>query len=114
MQTSPLDHIEALYSKSKEYAETQVELLRLKAIDKASSMIANLATRLIYLLVFLIGLFTLNIALGFWLGALLGKVYYGFLCLSAFYFIVGFILYAIRKKSIRNPLRDSLIDKFDN
>ena len=110
---SPLDNIEALYDKSKEYVETHMELLRLKAIDKASTMVSSLATRLIYLVVFLIGLFLLNMALGFWLGELLGKVYYGFFCLAAFYFIVGLILFAIRKNSIGNPIRNALIDKFD-
>ena len=110
---SPLDNIEALYDKSKEYVETQMELLRLKAIDKASTMVSSLATRLIYILVFLIGLFLLNMALGFWLGELLGKVYYGFFCLAAFYFIVGLIIFAIRKNSIGNPIRNALIDKFD-
>ena len=110
---SPLDNIEALYEKTKDYVETQMELIRLKSIDKASTMISSLATRLIYLAVFLIGLFLLNIALGFWLGELFGKVYYGFFCLAAFYFIVGLIVFAIRKNSIGNPIRNALIDKFD-
>lgn len=110
---SPLDNIEALYDKSKEYMETQMELFRLKAINKSTTMISSLATRLIYITVFLIGLFLLNIALGFWLGELLGKVYYGFFCLAAFYFIVGLIIFAIRKNSIGNPIRNALIDKFD-
>jgi hypothetical protein len=110
---SPLDNIEALYDKSKEYAETQMELFRLKAIDKASTMISSLASRLIYIVIFLIGLFLLNIALGFWLGEIFGKVYYGFFCLAAFYFIVGLIVFAISKNSIGNPIRNALIDKFD-
>lgn len=110
---SPLDNIEALYEKTKDYVETQMELLRLKSIDKASTMISSLATQLIFLLICLIGLFLLNIGLGFWLGDLLGKVYYGFFCLAAFYFIVGLIIYAVRKNKIANPIRNALIDKFD-
>lgn len=110
---SPLDNIEALYDKSREYAETQMEIIRLKAIDKASTMISSLATKIIYITVFLMGLFLLNLALGFWLGELLGKVYYGFFALAAFYFIVGIIIFAISKNSIGNPIRNALIDKFD-
>lgn len=110
---SPLDNIEALFDKSKEYMETQMEILRLKAIDKSTAMISSLATRLIYITIFMIALFLLNIALGFWLGEILGKVYYGFFCLAAFYFIVGLIIFAIRKNSVGNPIRNALIDKFD-
>ena len=110
---SPIDNIEALYDKSKDYVETQMELLRLKAIDKASTLISSLASQIIFLVFMLIGLSLLNIALGFWLGDLLGKVYYGFFALAAFYFIVGLIIYAVRKNSIDNPIRNALIDKFD-
>ena len=110
---SPIDNIEALYDKSKEYVETQMELLRLKAIDKASTMISSLASQLIFIIFMLIGLSLFNLALGYWLGELLGKVYYGFFALAAFYFIVGLIIYAVRKNSIGNPIRNALIDKFD-
>lgn len=110
---SPIDNIEALYDKSKDYVETQMELFRLKAIDKASTMISSLASQLIFLALILIGLTLLNLGLGFWLGELLGKVYYGFFALAAFYFIVGLIVFAIRKNSIGNPIRNALIDKFD-
>ena len=94
--------------------DTRLELLRLKSIKKSSDLLSTLATKLIYCVVFAVFFLFFNIAVGLWLGECLGKSYYGFFILAAFYLIVGLILKSFGKKWIQTPLQNTLIDKLDN
>lgn len=82
------------FTKAKEYLDTQVELLKLKAIAKTSRIVGALivdATKL--LLVFSI-IFFLSLALGFYLGELLGSYSLGFLATGGIFFIILLIIRA--------------------
>lgn len=106
--------LEALFEKTTDYVETKIELLKLKAVDKAADVTSSVVSR------FVIGVFTaliflfVNIGLAFWVGDLLGKVYYGFFLLSGFYIVVAFILYSGRRAWLKKPLNDRLVRKMLN
>lgn len=111
MDSKPDDSIQSLLDRAKDYADTRIELMKLKAIDKSADVVSSAASGLVTAVVFIFFFITLNLGLGFLLGELLGKVYYGFFVLAAIYFITGLLFKAYGKKWIKDPVSDKLIKK---
>ena len=97
--------IESLFEKIKEYLNTSIDLVKLKAIEKVSDICSSLAIRLSILLIFSMFFLFLSIGVSFWLGELLGEVYYGFLIVAAFYLVVAILLLLMYK-----PMKKSVAD----
>jgi len=104
----------SLFEKATEYVDTNVELLKLKAVDKSSDVIVSVISAIVLLLLGLMIIILLNIGIAFWLGHLLGEVYYGFFIVAGFYFLVGLIFHFARHKLLKAPLTDLIIKKFLN
>ncbi len=109
----PKNTLESLFESTSNYVETRVELAKLKTVKKSSDVFSTLATKFIIGCVGFIFLMLLNIALGLWLGELLGKTYYAFFLLAFTYFIIGLILYISRDKWIKSPLANTIIKKLN-
>ncbi len=107
-------NIEMLFSKSMEYAETRVNLFKLKAVDKSSHVTTSIIWRLVVAILCMSALLFLNIGISFWLGEVLGKTYFGFFIIGGFYLIVGLIVYLLRDKLIKIPLGDFIVKKLLN
>lgn len=104
--------IESLFSRSKEYAGNRLELYKLKAIDKSSSVAASIISGVALFIVLFICFIVLNIGIALLIGDLLGKSYLGFLILAAIYAVAGFILFKGRDKFFKTPVAQMLIRKF--
>ncbi|MCX6209828.1 MAG: hypothetical protein NTZ59_10130 [Bacteroidetes bacterium] len=100
---------ETLVEKATSYCETTLELFKLNAIDKTSSILSSLV---VYVFILVIGFFLLlsiNIGISLWLGEMLGKSYYGFFAMAGINIIVISIIYACRKQCIKQPIRSNII-----
>jgi hypothetical protein len=106
---SPTDQIELLFEKTKHYTQTSVELYKLKVIDKSADIISTLVARIAIGLFLVLFIITINIGIALWIGDALGKTYLGFLIVSGFYGLVSLVLYVMRDKWIKSPLRNSII-----
>ncbi len=106
--------IETLFEKAGDYSKTTIELLKLNAIDKSADVVSTLAVQLVIFIV--VALFTLviNFGVALWIGELLGKSYYGFFVVAAFYFLVAIIVYSFRNQWIKSPLNNSIIAQLLN
>ena len=101
--------IKDLAADSKEYVETKLELHKLKLVDKTARTI-SFSTMLV--VISMAGLFCLgftSIGLALKLGQWLGKGYYGIFIVGGFYLIVFLIVYGMRKKWIKKPVTDRII-----
>jgi len=87
--------VEPLIERAEQFGKTTFELLKLKSLDKAADVTSSLISRLVFAVVVSVFTFTLSIAIALWLGTLLGKNYYGFFIVAAFYGIAGIILFFI-------------------
>ncbi|MBP3943405.1 hypothetical protein J5U18_07495 [Sphingobacteriaceae bacterium WQ 2009] len=97
--------------KSKEYIDSQLKLIRLKTIERSSRLAGSLivdATKLIFVL-FII--FFLCLALGFYLGEVLGSYSLGFLA-TAGIFLVIIIVISIFEEKIERKFMDLSIRRF--
>lgn len=104
--------IEDLFSQSRDYIDSRIELIKLQAIDKASKGAASVVSVMVLALFLIIFFLFFNIALALFLGDLVGKTYIGFLIVSLVYVIAGFILFKARRKILTKPIANMLIRKF--
>jgi uncharacterized membrane protein YedE/YeeE len=105
----PKNTLESLFETTSSYVETRVELAKLKAVKKSSEVASTLISKMIIGSVIFLFLMVFNIGVGFWLGDMLGKNYYGFFVLALFYLVVGVIIYASRDKWLKTPVANSII-----
>lgn len=108
---SPKDNIEDLIERGKDYVETRMELLKLKAVDKTADIVSSVSSVAIIGVIFIFFFLFLNIGLALWIGVLLGKTYLGFFILAALYLITGLIFNASKDKWIKEPVTTTLIKK---
>ena len=102
--------IEPLIERAEAYGKTSLELLKLKSLDKTSDVASTLIVRLLLAAVISFFLIALNIAAGLWLGELLGKNYYGFLIVAAFYGLFAIIIYLVHP-NIKGRINNFLINQ---
>lgn len=104
-------NIELLYEKAKDYAEINVELIKMHAIDKTADVVSSIMSRLVLLVSFTMFLLFVNISLSLYLGELLGETYWGFLIVSGVYLLITIIVSASRNKFIKVPITNLVIAK---
>jgi len=104
--------IEDLFEKVEAYIKTNVELIKLRTIDKLSAVIASLASGVVLLILFSFFFLMVNIVLAIWLGQAMGQVYYGFFLIAGIYALLSIILFMVRNSIIKNPIINSIISQF--
>jgi len=101
--------IETLFEKAESYSKTSLELLTLKAIDKSADVGSSLGVQVVILTVIAVFTVATNIGVALWLGELLGKSYYGFFAVAAFYLFAAVALFRFRNEWIKIPMSNSII-----
>lgn len=102
---------ESLFASAADYSETGFELVKLKALDKFSDIVSSLLSH--YFVLIIIFSFTLFVSLGlaFWLGEILGKIYFGFFAVAVLYGTLGLVINFLFHKTLKRIFADNLIKK---
>lgn len=98
--------IKLLLEEGKKYAKTNIELYKLKAIDKSTSILSAFVARAIVVFIFALFILLLNIGFAFYLGELLQHTSFGFLILAGFYALLGVLLHLFRDRLLMKPLKN--------
>ena len=106
---TPSNLIEQLYERSEAYAKTSIELAKLKALETTTRVVTTMIWRLSVIIMMSLCVLVLNIGIALWLGELLGKSYYGFFIVAAFYLVAGLILHFFLHHWIKKPVSDLII-----
>lgn len=93
--------IETILERSAEYGKATFELVKLKALDKTTDVVSSLFPDSIVFILAVIFMFFLNFGLALWLGEILGKVFYGFFAVAAFYGILGIVMRLLMHKWLK-------------
>jgi len=104
-------NVEALYESARTYAETNIEIAKLKAMSKGADLFASFVNRVLSLIAIIIFSLFVNIALSLYLGEVFGKNYLGFLAVSGFYLVVYFITIMFSKTLIQAPIVNLILAK---
>jgi len=101
--------IEGLFDKASDYGKTSIELAKLKLLDKTSGVLGALVPHSIVLILIASFLIFLNLGLAFWLGAILGKIFYGFFVVAACDALAGLIVYFLLHNWLKKVASDYFI-----
>jgi len=104
--------IESLYERAADYGKTTFELVKLQALDKTSDVVSTIIPHSIVFVLFASFMIFLNLGLAFWLGEILGKIFFGFFVIAGFYVIIGLILHFFMHGWIKWKIRNYIIKQF--
>jgi hypothetical protein len=98
--------LESLLERADDYGRTSYELVKLKALDKASEAVSSFVPHTVVFVLIASFILFLNLGLALWLGDILGKIFYGFFVVAAFYVITGitvhFLMHDWLKRLVSN------------
>jgi hypothetical protein len=101
--------LETLLERATDYGKTSIELAKLKALDKATDIVSSVIPLLIIILLFASFLLFLNVGIAFWLCEVLGKTFYGFFIVAAFYVFTGIAIHFLMQKWIKKVVGNYFI-----
>ncbi|KKX49031.1 MULTISPECIES: hypothetical protein [Sphingobacterium] len=99
------------FQKTKEYLDSQLNLIRLKTVERSSRLIASLIVDGAKIILTLFIIFFLCLALGFYLGEVLGSNSLGFLA-TAVIFLVILLLICVLEPKLETKFMDLSIRRF--
>jgi hypothetical protein len=101
--------IDELLGKVAEYGKTEIELVKLKALDKTSDVVSTAVPHLIVIVLVSVFILFFNLGIAFWLGGILGNIYYGFLVVAAFYGITALVLRLFMHKWLKKHVGNYIV-----
>lgn len=101
--------MESLFEKATDYGKTSYELAKLKAVKKASDVISDVIPHTIIVVIVTLFMIFLNLGIAFWIGEILGEIFYGFFAIAGFYCIIGVVLHFFMHKWIKSKLQNCFI-----
>jgi len=98
------------FQKGKEYVDTQLTLLKLRALDRGARVSGSITLDLTKVLIGLFVLFFCSLALGFFMGELLGSNALGFF-LTGVLFLAVFVVVRLFEPKLEACFTDRIIRK---
>jgi hypothetical protein len=108
---SPVSSIESLVAHFEVYVKTTLELSKLKIVETLTNLTSSLMIRLIAIGIIAIFLLLLNIGVALLIGEKLGKSYYGFFIVAAFYLLAGIAFQLLFTKKVKKIVGTSIINQ---
>jgi Zn-dependent protease with chaperone function len=102
-------NLEELFEKLREYADTRLDLFKLKSIRKISGFMSAMIASVVLVILLSTVLLCITVGLALLIGVWIGNTYAGFFIVGAFYLIIGLVLYSMRGRLIKTPISNKLI-----
>jgi hypothetical protein len=104
--TTPL---EALFERAEDYGKTTVKLFKLHVIDKSADVVSSLVSHIAVIMMVLLSITITSIGVSFWIGKMIGEIYYGFLIVGGFYAFSALLFHLFRNQWLKNPVSNLMI-----
>ncbi|MDZ7634306.1 MAG: phage holin family protein [Bacteroidales bacterium] len=101
--------IDELLDKAAQFGKAEIELVKLKALDKVSDIVSEIVPRLVVIVSAAIFLLFLSLGAAIWLGGLLGNLFLGFFAVAAFYGIIALMFHLFMHKWLKKKVGDYII-----
>jgi len=101
--------IEVLIDKATEYGKTSFEIVKLKTIDKTVDIVSSFIPPTIIFVFIAFFLIFANLGLALWLSEILGKIYFGFFVVAAFYAFIALFLRVFLSKWMKKIAENQII-----
>jgi len=109
MEFTKEEKIEEVLNQLKTYSKIQLELFKLRTIEKTSVAGSYLFSNFLLFSVFVISVVFLSTAAAFYLAHLLGNIILGFTLVGAFYMLLTLLLILLKKKLVETPVKNKII-----
>ncbi len=93
--------LESLIESAEEFGKTSLELLKYKALDKATFAVSSIVLNVTVFLIAILFVIMLSIGASLWIGEALDRVFLGFFIVSAFYALCALAFYFLFGPSIK-------------
>jgi hypothetical protein len=103
--------MEELFESLRTYGRTSYDIAKLRALETTTIVVSSLLSRLGFIFIFFLFTLVFNTGVALLLGDLLGKSYYGFFIVAAFYLIAGLVLYFFLYRWIKKPVSFIIITR---
>lgn len=101
--------LDSLLERAGEYGKTSLELYKLKTIDKTTDVVSAIIPHSVVFVLIVSFMLFLNLGLAFWLGEILGKIFYGFFVVAGFYIIAGIVIHFFMHNWLKRLIVNYLI-----
>lgn len=101
--------IDELLDKATQYGKTELELASLKAIAKGSEIVSETVPGILTLILVVFFMLFLNLGIAYWVGGLIGNLFFGFFAVAAFYGLIALILRLFMHEWIKRKVGDFII-----
>jgi len=101
--------LDSLLESAGEYGKTSLELYKLKTIDKTTDVVSAIIPHSVVFVLIASFMLFLNLGLAFWLGEILGKIFYGFFVVAGFYIIAGIVIHFFMHNWLKRLIVNYLI-----
>lgn len=98
-----------LLVKAEQYAESSVELAKLKSAKHIANTTGVLSTHLLVWVAIILAFLMLSIGVSIWLGELIGQYYWGFFIVAGFYLLVALVIKLFKSSLVEKPVQDCVI-----
>lgn len=85
--------LESLLERAADFGKTSYELAKLKALDKTTDIASSVIPHAVVIVLITSFMLFFNLGLAFWMGEILGKIFYGFFAVAVFYIVMGIIIH---------------------
>jgi uncharacterized membrane protein YgdD (TMEM256/DUF423 family) len=106
---TPANSIESLIERIEAYIKTTLTLSKYKILEAVITVATSVMKRLSVIIMLSLCVLILNIGIALFLGELLGKSYYGFFIIAAFYLLAGTVLHFFPLKWFKRPVSDIIL-----
>lgn len=101
--------IEDLFEKTKDYANTRIELFKLKSINKSANMLSALIMAVILSVLGVLVLILISIGFAKGINFFMGTSLWGYFIVAFIYVVAGLIFFINRKRFLKTPFSNWLI-----
>lgn len=105
-------NVEELFYKVKDYADTRIDLFKLKAISKVSGLLSTIISGVVLILLLFMILICVTIGLSLLIGAAIGNTWLGFIIMAGIYIVFGLVIFLGRVKLLKTPISNKFIKEF--
>ena len=95
---------ESLLERVTEYGNSSLELVKLKALDKTSDVVSSIIPHYVVFVLYASFMLFFSLGLAFWLNEILGKPFWGFFIVAAFYALIGVVIHLFMHKCLKNRI----------
>lgn len=103
--------VELLFEKASHYLNTSIALYKLKIVESATDMLAQLITYFLFFTLLLLAILFGSMAIAIWINVYSDHQYLGFILVAAFYLLLAILVILFKTRAFKNPLQNKLILK---